>query len=75
MTLRALFVRHYAKRVLDPWLMDLSLKPHDTKGADIAAEEIARASNSSMAALAEMDRGGAAETMIKGGIKLLLGES
>jgi len=55
-----------------PWLMDLSLKSHNIQGADVTAEEIAHASGTNLAALAKMDRAGAALSMIKGGTKLLL---
>lgn len=56
----------------EPWLMDLSLKPHETSGADVTGDEVAVASGTRWASLAKMNRGGAAENMIKGGTKLLL---
>jgi uncharacterized protein (UPF0261 family) len=56
----------------EPWLMDLSLKPHDAPGADVTGDKVARASGTTWDKLAEMDRTGAAETMIAGGTKILL---
>jgi uncharacterized protein (UPF0261 family) len=56
----------------EPWLMDLSLRPHDTAGADVGGAELARASGVPWEDLAEMERSQAAETMIAGGTKALL---
>lgn len=56
----------------EPWLMDLSLRPHDKAGADLGGAELARASGVTWDELAHMERSAAAETMIKGGTKLLL---
>ena len=53
------------------WIIDMSLKPHDKTGADVSGSQIAERSGSSWEALAGMERAGAAETMIKGGIKTL----
>ncbi len=55
----------------EPWLIDMSLKPHDKSGADLAGGEVAKLSGSTWNALAEMERAEAAETMIKGGIKAI----
>ena len=56
----------------EPWLMDLSLRPHDIAGADIGGGEIAKASGVTWDDLADMERSAAAKTMISGGAKLLL---
>jgi uncharacterized protein (UPF0261 family) len=56
----------------EPWLMDLSLRPHDKTGADVGGNKIARTSGVSWDELADMERPQAAETMISGGAKLLL---
>ena len=56
----------------EPWLMDLSLRPHDKTGADVGGNELAKASGVSWDDLADMVRSEAAETMITGGTKLLL---
>ena len=55
----------------EPWLMDLSLRPHDKKGAAVNGGEIAKASGTSWDALDKMSRAEAAETMIVGAIKIL----
>lgn len=56
----------------EPWLMDLSLKPHDKSGADIGGEALTAAMGTSWAALGEMERSEAAENMIAAGTKALL---
>jgi len=55
----------------EPWLMDLSLRPHDKAGAQIGADELARASGVSWDDLAQMERSEAAETMIRGATQAL----
>lgn len=49
-----------------PFIVDLSLRPHDVAGAAISGGDLAAAAGSSWQALAEMDRTGASETMIAG---------
>lgn len=58
----------------EPWLMDLSLRPHDKEGAHVAGAELALASGVSWDELAQMERSQAAETMIAGGTAALLRE-
>lgn len=53
---------------MEPWVMDLSLRPHDKPGADITGGDIVKLSGSSWAALGDMERSEAAQTIIKGGI-------
>ena len=55
-----------------PWLMDLSLKPHDEPAADIGGEELAKLSGTDWSKIGAMDRARAADTMIKGGARALL---
>jgi uncharacterized protein (UPF0261 family) len=57
---------------LTPWLMDLSLRPHDRSGADIGGEALAGLSGVRWADIGAMDRSAAAEAMIKGGARALL---
>ncbi|MFC1491923.1 Tm-1-like ATP-binding domain-containing protein [Nitrospinota bacterium] len=57
---------------VQPWLMDLSLCPHDLEGASVSGGRLAEAAGSSWASLAEMDRRRASEEMISGGRKILL---
>jgi uncharacterized protein (UPF0261 family) len=54
-----------------PWIVDLSMKPHARSGADVSGEAVARAAGSDWAALAELDRRGAAEKMMEGGIAVV----
>ena len=56
----------------EPWVMDLSLRPHDNAGADIGGAALAKASGVTWEELAVMERSQAAETMIAGGTKSLL---
>lgn len=56
---------------VEPWLMDLSLMPHDKIGADIGGDELAEKSGASWADVGKMERSQAAETMIVGGTKAL----
>jgi len=55
-----------------PWIVDLSLKPHDVGGADVTGAHVAAAVGVSWQALSETSRQDAAATMIEGGKKLLL---
>ncbi len=55
-----------------PWLIDLSLRPHERSGADVSGEQVATAANSNWSELAELDRTSAAEVMLSGGQRLLL---
>ena len=55
----------------DPWLMDLSLRPHDKQGAAVGGREIAEASGTTWDALDKMSRAEAAETMIIGATEIL----
>jgi uncharacterized protein (UPF0261 family) len=67
---------HFIAGVLEragvvPWIVDLSMKPHDLPGADITGEEVARLAGTSWHALNGCARQEAATVMVKGGIKLL----
>ena len=54
-----------------PLLIDMSLRPHGIDGADVSGADMARAGGANWQSMAEMDRTGAANTMVKGGIKVL----
>jgi uncharacterized protein (UPF0261 family) len=54
----------------DPFVVDLSLRPHDVPGAEISGGDLAAAAGSSWDAIAAMDRTGASQTMIAGGRNL-----
>ena len=54
-----------------PWLVDLSLRPHGTAGADITGGELAAAGGTTWDGLAELDRTRAAEVMVAGGASIL----
>lgn len=56
----------------EPWLVDLSLKPHDNRGADVSAGDIVGRSGTGWAELGDMERSQAAETMIAAGSQTLL---
>ena len=58
--------------VVEPWLMDLSFQPHDKPGADIGGDALAARSGATWAAMKDMDRAEAGETMIRGGTETLL---
>lgn len=60
-----------AREGVEPWLVDLSLRPHGIKGASASGGELAEAAGSTWEALEEMDRTRAAEVMISGGVKIL----
>jgi uncharacterized protein (UPF0261 family) len=55
-----------------PWLVDLSLRPHATPGADIDGGSIAAAAQSSWDEITILDRAGAGEVMVLGAQRLLL---
>lgn len=54
-----------------PFLIDLSLRPHGTDGADVTGGELAEAGGATWDELAEMDRARAAEIMVAGGSRIL----
>jgi uncharacterized protein (UPF0261 family) len=54
-----------------PWIVDLSLKPHQVAGADVAGADIAAAAGSDWQALGERSRQDAAELMVEGATKVL----
>jgi uncharacterized protein (UPF0261 family) len=69
----ALFVAENVSRAgAKPWIVDLSMKPHDVAGADLTGTEVARAGGSSWAELGTRTRREAADVMIKGGTQILL---
>lgn len=55
-----------------PWLIDLSLRPHDDPGADVSAGEIIERAGFDWQSIGEMERLAAGETMIAAGTELLL---
>ncbi len=56
---------------VQPWLVDLSLRPHNGLGADVTGGELAEAGGAPWDELAEMDRARAAEVMVAGGSRIL----
>ena len=56
---------------VQPWLVDVSLRPHDVVGADITGAALAEAGGSSWDGLAALDRNRAAEIMVAGGAIIL----
>ncbi len=57
----------------DPWLVDLSLRPHDVQGADVTGGDLAQAAGTSWDDLASSDRTAASEAMIEGGRSVVRG--
>ncbi len=57
----------------DPWLVDLSLRPHDVSGADVSGGDLAEAAGTSWDDLASNDRTAASEMMIEGGRSVVRG--
>ena len=55
-----------------PWLVDLSMKPHDIAGADVSGADIAAAAGSSWQDLNDGSRQDAALVQAEGGRKILL---
>ena len=53
-----------------PWIIDLSLKPHENGDGDVAAMSVAAAAGASWYALGERSRQDAAAIMAEGGKKL-----
>lgn len=51
----------------DPWLVDLSLRPHGVAGANVSGGDLAEAAGMSWDDLAAHDRTAASEAMIEGG--------
>lgn len=51
----------------DPWLVDLSLRPHGVQGAAVSGGDLAEAAESTWHDLASRDRMAASEAMMKGG--------
>jgi uncharacterized protein (UPF0261 family) len=54
-----------------PWIVDLSMKPHDIAGADVTGADVAQAAGISWQALSDRSRQDAAELMIDGGTKVM----
>ena len=54
-----------------PWVVDLSLRPHGQNFADVGGAEVAAASGAPWEALAKLSRSDAAQTMIRGGSKIV----
>ena len=54
-----------------PLLIDISLRPHLIGGADISGADLAISGGQNWNKIAQMDRTGAANIMVKGGIKIL----
>jgi uncharacterized protein (UPF0261 family) len=54
-----------------PWIVDLSMKPHDLPATDITGEQVARLAGTSWQSLDGYVRQEAAAVMVEGGIKLL----
>lgn len=55
-----------------PWIVDLSLRPHQNKGASVSGGQVAEAAGSTWEEMERQNRSRAAETMITGGRKILL---
>jgi uncharacterized protein (UPF0261 family) len=56
---------------MTPWLLDLSLRPHAQGVADVGGDLVAQASGTTWQALAALSRADAAQTMIKGGARIV----
>lgn len=70
----ALFVAECLTRAgAAPWIVDLSLMPHDSKGADMMGGDVAEAGGQSWDALAKMDRRAASDAMLEGAINVVRG--
>lgn len=55
-----------------PWIVDVSLRPHDIGGADVSGANIAATVGTSWQELGELSRQDAAAVMAEGGAKLVL---
>lgn len=68
----ALFVADCLKRAgTNPWIVDLSLMPHENAGADLSGGDVAEAGGHSWDALAAMDRRAAGDAMMQSGIDVV----
>ncbi len=56
----------------EPWLLDLSLRPHDRPGAAMTGGEVVAIAGRTWEALGGLERSAAAEAMIAGGAQALL---
>ncbi|HCP01832.1 MAG TPA: hypothetical protein DIT35_10105, partial [Rhodospirillaceae bacterium] len=56
-----------------PWIVDLSLMPHDSEGSDVSGDEVADAGGRTWATLEKMDRRAASDAMIAGAINVVRG--
>ena len=54
------FCKRLSQAGAHPWLVDLSLRPHQRAGADISGAQIAAAANSTWHELTDLDRARAA---------------
>ena len=67
------FIANVLKRAgATPWIVDLSMKPHNLPAADITGEQVAGLAGTSWFALDGYVRQEAAAVMVEGGTKLLL---
>ena len=55
-----------------PWLVDLSLRPHNRELADVSGVAVAAASGMPWDEIARLSRSDAAQTMIAGGVKIVV---
>lgn len=70
----ALFVAACLTRAgATPWIVDLSLMPHDSEGADMTGGDVAEAGGNGWDALAKMDRRAASDAMLEGAINVVRG--
>ncbi len=56
---------------ITPWVIDLSLRPHENDWGAVSGDVLAQASGTTWTAIAEMSRAEAATTMVEGGIRTL----
>ncbi len=69
----ARFIANVLERTgVTPWIVDLSMKPHDLPAANVTGEQVANAAGISWQALNGYLRQQAAAVMVEGGTKLLL---
>ena len=67
------FIANVLKRAgATPWIVDLSMKPHNLPAADITGEQVAGLAGTSWLALDGYMRHEAAAVMVEGGTKLLV---
>jgi len=67
------FIANVLKRAgATPWIVDLSMKPHNLPAADITGEQVAGLAGTSWLALDGYVRHEAAAVMVEGGTKLLV---